>query len=69
MNTRLFPSYVIKPCFRLGLQRIGLGVPNKASAIKNILKRGHQFRTTVGLEMHNNNNVSADIICKITVQT
>lgn len=44
-----------------------LGVPNKAPAIKNTPKRGHPFRTIVGVEM-SNNNVSADILCKIIIQ-
>lgn len=61
MNTRLFCSFVIKPCFRLSLQR-------KAPAMKNILKRGHPFRSVVGVEM-SNNNVSADILCKIIIQS
>lgn len=45
-----------------------LGVPKKAPAMKNILKRGHPFRTVVGVEM-SNNNVSADILCKIIIQS
>lgn len=36
--------------------------------MKNILKRGHPFRSVVGVEM-SNNNVSADILCKIIIQS